>query len=183
MIRNSEAWSLPEPDLNSGGEPAIHSIAELLGCTRTSAVVEQPAHRIAPEEKHAGITLIGKGEPGGGIDMELDVATAEMGSLNVRTSFDDIPASTLASPSTSPRESSQETRHENSPVFQAENGDYTIAQQTAEISRQFNFGYSPITMEGGYPLFTPETSMTEISDICGYLIPAWKDIADSYEAR
>lgn len=37
MLRNGEAWTLPEPELNEDGLPIVHDIASKLGCIRSSS--------------------------------------------------------------------------------------------------------------------------------------------------
>lgn len=144
MIRSSEAWSLPEPDLNSDGEPAVHSIAELLGYFSTTDVLEQPIDYICPEETDTGAAQSNEGEPNSGTDTKSRVDTAERDDMNVKAPLDGISVSTSTLDSASPHERSVETKHENTPAFEPDVGDYTytITQQTIDMSHGPYFSHS-----------------------------------------
>lgn len=209
MVRNAEAWSLAEPELNNDGQPAIHSIAELLGCIRTG-MLEQPSHCIVPEEQ---VAKVARSETGGsmvGAGEESYVDAPEEVSSDAMASFDHTSVSTSASVLASPHESSWEIKHDNSLVCQNDTGDYAIGQQAPEISHQLYFNYQqlnhgipreaailPLTgnsleataVQAGnaaiscgneHPVLSAlDMSMMEVSDIWAYLIPAWNDIRDN----
>lgn len=141
MIRASEAWSLPEPNLNSDGEPAIHSIAELLGCTRTNVVVVELTDFTAPEDEASRASQSNGDGLGGEIDSDSVVQTTEA-PLDAMAHLDDGSESTSASVPASPHDSRLEAMYEVLPTTQDHSYDYNIGVKTPESSHQLYFNYN-----------------------------------------
>lgn len=49
MIRNSQPWTLGEPELNDRGDPIIHNIAQTLDCIRPNTNTDLPMHSVFPK--------------------------------------------------------------------------------------------------------------------------------------
>ncbi len=59
MVRNSQTWELGEPELNKGGKPVIHDIAQKLDCIRSGNSTIPHGRLMIPDDKAAMLELAG----------------------------------------------------------------------------------------------------------------------------
>ncbi|GKT91490.1 C6 transcription factor [Colletotrichum tofieldiae] len=59
MVRNQQRWDLGEPELNDGGRPMIHNIAQKLGYIRPNSDIDLPVPSVFPEDE-PGLTKLAR---------------------------------------------------------------------------------------------------------------------------